>query len=139
MSPSPVVLFIEDQVGFRMVYGDVLCHGGYRVEMAVDGEEGWGSCKRIKPDLVLLDLGLPKLDGLGVLELIRHDPETKNIPVIIFSVMGEQQKVEMARQLGANDYVIKGFVTPFQVLKRVRCQLMDLRPLTVLVDKKSEP
>ena len=128
MSSKASILIVEDQVGFRMIYQDLLMESGYEVLLAEDGVTGWEMAKQKKPDLVLLDLGLPKLDGFGVLGRMREDPETRAIPVIIFSVMGEQSEVKKAMDMGANDYTIKGFYTPRQILSKIKSQLILLEP-----------
>jgi DNA-binding response OmpR family regulator len=89
----------------------------------MDGEEGWETAKQKKPDLILLDLGLPKMDGFEVLRRIREDPETKKIPVIIFSVIGEQKDIQKALEMGANDYTVKGFYTPREILGKIKSVL----------------
>ena len=119
-SAKGTVLIVEDQQGFRKIYQDVLSSDGYEVLSAEDGEAGWKMCKEKKPQLILLDLGLPKLDGFEVLHRLKEDAETKGIPVIIFSVMGEQKDVKKALEMGANDYAVKGFYTPRQVLSKIK-------------------
>jgi DNA-binding response OmpR family regulator len=114
------ILIVEDQQGFRRIYHDVLLNDGYEVLEAQDGEEGWEKVKSQKPHLVLLDLGLPKIDGFEVLRRIREDAETKHIPVIIFSVLGEQKDVKKGLEMGANDYTVKGFYTPRQILSKIK-------------------
>ena len=114
------ILIVEDQQGFRRIYHDVLANDGYEVLEAQDGEEGWAMVKSQKPNLVLLDLGLPKMDGFEVLKHIRDDAETKHIPVIIFSVLGEQKDVKKGLEMGANDYTVKGFYTPRQILSKIK-------------------
>ncbi len=119
------ILIMEDQRGFRRIYRDVLEQDGYDVLEADNGEEGWETILSKKPDLVLLDLGLPILDGFQVLEKIRRSDQTKNIPVIIFSVLGEPRDVKKALEMGANDYTVKGFYTPRQVLSKIKNLLKD--------------
>lgn len=114
------ILIVEDQQGFRRIYHDVLVNDGYEVIEAQDGLEGWEMVKNQKPHLVLLDLGLPGMDGFEVLKHIRGDGETKHIPVIIFSVLGEQKDVKKGLELGANDYTVKGFYTPRQILSKIK-------------------
>jgi DNA-binding response OmpR family regulator len=114
------ILILEDQKGFRRVYRDVLEQDGYAVLEATNGEEGWDIILEQKPSLVLLDLGLPVLDGFQVLEKMRRSDQTKDIPVIIFSVLGEPKDVQKALQMGANDYTVKGFYTPRQVLSKIK-------------------
>ena len=123
MESKEVILLVEDQEGFRRIYQDVLNADGYEVLTAMDGEEGWETAKQNKPDLILLDLGLPKMDGFEVLRRIREDPETKKIPVIIFSVIGEQKDIQKALEMGANDYTVKGFYTPREILGKIKSVL----------------
>ncbi len=123
MGGKGTILIIEDQDGFRRIYSDVLSKEGYDVLTAEDGEKGWKLSKEKKPHLILLDLGLPKIDGFEVLRRLRADNETKPIPVIIFSVMGEQKDIKRALEMGANDYTVKGFYTPRQILSKIKEQL----------------
>ncbi|HUO56780.1 MAG TPA: response regulator [bacterium] len=119
------ILILEDQRGFRRVYRDVLEQDGYKVLEAENGEEGWEMIIGQKPSLVLLDLGLPLIDGFQVLEKIKRSEQTKHIPVIIFSVLGEPRDVKKALEMGANDYTVKGFYTPRQVLSKIKAILSD--------------
>lgn len=128
MKSKATILIVEDQAGFRLIYEDLLVDAGYEAICAEDGEKGWEIAWDTKPDLVLLDLGLPKMDGFEVLRRMRANEETKNIPVIIFSVMGEQSDVKRAMDLGANDYTIKGFYTPRQILSKIKSQLIQVGP-----------
>jgi DNA-binding response OmpR family regulator len=121
------ILICEDQMGFRRVYRDVLENDGYDVLEAVDGEESWEMILTKKPDLILLDLGLPLVDGFTILEKIRRSTQTQHIPVIIFSVLGEPRDVKKALDLGANDYTVKGFYTPRQVLSKIKNLLKDTK------------
>jgi DNA-binding response OmpR family regulator len=114
------ILIIEDQRGFRKVYRDVLIDDGYDVLEATNGEEGWEMIIANSPNLILLDLGIPVLDGFQVLEKIRRSNQTKDIPVIIFSVLGEPKDVKKALEMGANDYTVKGFYTPRQILSKIK-------------------
>jgi len=120
MSSNGTILIIEDQPGFRHIYREFLESSGYEVLEAEDGEAGWELIQSKKPHLILLDLKLPKLDGFEVLERTRANAETKNIPVLIFSVLGEQSDVKRGMMLGANAYTIKGFFTPKQILSKIR-------------------
>jgi DNA-binding response OmpR family regulator len=114
------ILIVEDQRGFRRIYRDVLVDDGYEVMEATNGEEGWEMIMAHTPNLVLLDLGIPVLDGFQVLEKIRRSSQTKDIPVIIFSVLGEPKDVKKALEMGANDYTVKGFYTPRQILSKIK-------------------
>jgi DNA-binding response OmpR family regulator len=120
MNAKGTILIVEDQEGFRRIYEDLLTHEGYEVITAEDGEKGWRLSRERQPDLVLLDLGLPVMDGFEVLRRLREEETTRSIPVVIFSVMGEQQDIVKALGMGANDYTVKGFYTPRQILGKVK-------------------
>jgi DNA-binding response OmpR family regulator len=120
MNGKGLILIVEDQLGFRRIYEDVLASDGYQVLVAEDGEKGWELAQEKKPDLVLLDLGLPKIDGFEVLRRMRANKITQNIPVVIFSVMGEEKDIKKALEMGANDYTVKGFYTPRQILSKIK-------------------
>jgi DNA-binding response OmpR family regulator len=129
--PQPIkkgtILILEDQKGFRRIYRDVLEKDGYDVLEAVDGEAGWDIIYKQKPDLILLDLGLPIMDGFQVLEKLKRSEQTKDIPVIVFSALGEPMDVQKALRMGANDYTVKGFYTPRQVLSKIKDILTENR------------
>jgi DNA-binding response OmpR family regulator len=125
------ILLVEDEPGFRRIYSFVLKNAGYDVLEAEDGEKGIQMVLEHHPDLVLLDLMLPKISGFDVLKKIRETVSIKNTPIIIFSVMGEQREMEHGMNLGANDYAIKGFYTPKDILAKISTALES-------TDKKSD-
>jgi CheY-like chemotaxis protein len=110
------ILLVEDEPVFRLIYRGVLQNAGYTVIEAPDGQAGWEMIRQQKPDLVLLDLILPRMSGHEVLHNIRSDPETRNIPVVIFSVMGQEKDVERSFALGANEHRMKGMESPMKIL-----------------------
>lgn len=122
------ILLVEDEEEFRFLYRDILEYDGYTVLEAVDGQQGLEMTRGKKPDLVLLDLMLPKLYGIDVLRKIREDEKTKSIKVIILSVLDEPARKAQGLQAGADDYIIKGYFSPEQVLARVA---EVLHPLTL--------
>jgi len=113
------ILVIEDEPVFRLAYQDVIANNGYKVLLAEDGESGWRLVKSEKPSLTLLDLNLPRLHGLEVLRNIRADGTTKDIPVIVLTVLGEQEDIRKGLDLGADDYLVKGFYSPREILKKI--------------------
>jgi DNA-binding response OmpR family regulator len=117
------ILIIEDQAGFRLIYRGVLESDGYEVLEAASGEKGWELAKTKIPDMILLDLILPDFSGYEVLTKIRDNEETKNIPVIIFSVLGSGKDIRKGLELGANDYRIKGDSSPTIILEKIRTLL----------------
>ena len=117
------ILIIEDDASFRRVYHDMCKVEGYNVSVADNGEMGWQMVKTEKPDLILLDLVMPRMHGFEVLKNIRGDSETKDIPVVIMTALGEQEDIRTGLEMGANDYLIKGFFTPREVLSKVHAIL----------------
>lgn len=111
------ILIIEDEPVHLNVMKAKLEYEGYDVLVAVDGEAGYQMVKEEKPDLVLLDIILPKLDGFGVLEKLKKDKI--NIPVIIVSNSGQPVEVDRAMKMGAKDYLVKAEFNPADVLEKV--------------------
>jgi len=118
-SKKGTILLVEDKAGFRRIYHDILVNDGYEALEAEDGEAGWELAKEKKPDLILLDLVLPKLNGFEVLKRIRAHKQTKEIPVIILSVLGEQKDIQKGLELGANDYTVKGLYSSREILRKI--------------------
>jgi DNA-binding response OmpR family regulator len=114
------ILIIEDDASFRRTYQDMFNAAGYTVIIADNGEMGWDLAKSTKPDLIMLDLFLPRLHGFEILKYIRSDVETKDIPVIITTSMGEKENIKKGLELGATDYMVKGFFTPREILAKIR-------------------
>ena len=102
------ILIIEDDKFFQKFYSTKLAERKVEVEIASDGEEGLTKMRDFKPNLVLLDLIMPKMDGFAVLAARSQDENLKKIPVIVFSTLGQEKDVENAQQLGANGYISKG-------------------------------
>src|SRR5689334_9916772 len=90
------ILLIEDEAGFRRTYRDLFAHYGHDVLEAEDGQQGLMMAQQSKPDLVLLDLVMPHMDGFEVIRRLRADQATAELPVIIFSVLGEQNHIQEA-------------------------------------------
>ena len=114
------ILIIEDESAFRTFYRDMLDMAGYQVLEAEDGEAGWALAQSAKPDMILLDLIMPKLGGLEVLKKIRENDETMDVPVIIMSALGRSEDVRKGIELGANAYLQKGLFSSRQVLASIR-------------------
>jgi DNA-binding response OmpR family regulator len=113
------VLLIEDDNFIGVMYTRKLENAGFVVRWAMDGEEGWQELRKQCPDLVLLDIVLPKRDGFVILEEMRKDEKLRHIPVIILSNLGQKTDVERGLSLGADDYVVKAHFTPAEVVERV--------------------
>ncbi len=114
------ILIIEDEEILLNLLKDKLTELGYEVQVALDGEQGLEGVKEILPDLVLLDLVMPKIGGFEVMEKLQEDDSTKAIPVIIISNSGQPVEIDKARQLGAKDWLIKTEFDPQEVIDKVR-------------------
>jgi CheY-like chemotaxis protein len=106
------VLFVEDDPSVAQMYKLKLELDGYDVEVASDGEKALEIARTDRPDIIFLDIRLPKLDGFGVLEALRKEPKTERLPVVILSNYSEKQLIERGLRLGALDYLIKTQTTP---------------------------
>jgi len=116
----PKILVVEDDKFLREMISRKLDKEGYEVAQAVDGEKGEVKIKEEKPDLVLLDLILPGIDGFEVLERMKNDSEVSEIPVVILSNLGQKSEVERGLNLGAVDFLIKAHFTPAEIVKKIR-------------------
>lgn len=114
------VLFVEDDASVAQMYRLKLELDGYIVDVAGDGLIALEKARQQGPDIIFLDIRLPKLDGLGVLEALRADPVTARIPVVILSNWNEKELVERGIQLGALDHMIKSQTTPARLSSRLR-------------------
>ena len=101
-----IVLVEDDEMVARM-YQKVFSLGGFAVVVASDGEEGLGKIRQILPDLVILDVMMPKMNGLEVLDKLKHDQATKDIPVIMLTNLSLSEEVKLALENGAARYLIK--------------------------------
>ena len=117
------ILIIEDDKFLRELIAQKLIKEGFEISEAVDGEEGMKKVKEEKPDLVLLDLILPGIDGFEVLSKMKEDPALASIPVIILSNLGQKEDVEKGLKLGAVDYLIKAHFTPGEIIEKIKAAL----------------
>lgn len=115
-----ILLIIEDDKLFRELITLKLNLEGYQISEAVDGEEGIKKVKEEKPDLVLLDLLLPGIDGFGVLENIKNEPSLFQTKVIILSNLDQKADVEKGLKLGATDFLVKSQFTPGEIIERIK-------------------
>lgn len=114
------VLIVEDDNFLAEIYQKKFEMEGFKVSMAGNGEQGLNDAKKKKPDIILLDILLPKLDGFAVLEALKKDVGAKNIPVILLTNLGQKDDVERGLKEGANDYLIKTHFKPSEVVDKVR-------------------
>lgn len=101
------IVLADDEKFIAIAYKDGLTRAGYTVVVAQDGEEALAKIKAEMPDLVLLDLIMPKMTGFEVLKAVKEDPALKNIPVMILSNLSQTTDAAEAKQLGADEFLVK--------------------------------
>jgi len=114
------ILIVEDDFFVRDLYGRELTREGFEVETAADGPEGLSKIGEVKPDLILLDIMLPKMSGLDVLKKLKEKEETKNVPVVLLTNLGQDTVIREGFSLGAIGYLIKAAYTPTQIIEEVK-------------------
>jgi len=119
------ILIIEDEELLANLLKSRLEELGYEVLIAADGKVGFEAIKENAPDLILLDVVMPKMGGFEVLEKMQEDDSIKSIPVIIISNSGQPVELEKAKQLGARDWLIKTEFDPKEVIEKVVRQIGD--------------
>jgi CheY-like chemotaxis protein len=113
------ILVIEDNAVAASLYRSVLSAAGYHVDVATDGEAGLAAIQKAQPDLVLLDLMLPKIEGIEVLRQIRSNPALKSMPVMITSNAYTSARMNELRAAGATEILIKAKMTPKEIARVV--------------------
>ena len=119
------ILIAEDNEGLLKSIASKLRSSGYQTVEAFDGEVALERLRESKPDLVLLDIVMPKYSGFDVLEVMHSDPSLSDIPVIIISNSGQEVEIDRAKKLGAKDFLIKPEFTPDEVLQKIKDNLKD--------------
>lgn len=119
-SNMKTILFIEDESALQKTFGEILSQEGYEMISALDGEIGLRLAKDKKPDLILLDLVLPKIHGFEVLKQLKMDKETKDIPVIVLTNLEGIGDVDKALGLGATTYLVKAQYGLEEVVEKIK-------------------
>ena len=116
---DPRIVLVEDDATIAGMYRYQLELDGHTVWTAMDGEAGLQLTLDVMPDIVFLDVRLPKLDGFEVLTRLREDPKTARLPVVILSNYGSDEMRKRGLELGAQDYLVKTRVTPIELASRI--------------------
>jgi two-component system cell cycle response regulator DivK len=124
MSTARTILYVEDNEYNRKIVRQLLSRTSYRLIEAVDGEAGVALAKSEKPDLILMDVQLPKRSGLDATKALRADPETKDIPIVVITSFALSGDRERAAAAGANGYLAKPY-SPKELLALVRERLPE--------------
>lgn len=119
MPKQKIVLIEDDETLAEVLYAE-LNEAGFEVFPAFDGREGLKQVREKRPDLVLLDIILPEMNGFEVLEEIKKSPDTEKIPVIILSLLGEDEDIKKGLKLGASDYIVKSSHAIAEIVEKVK-------------------
>ena len=122
------ILLVDDDEALRQLYSAELINKGYQVVVASDGDEGLEKAKAEKPNLILLDIMMPKTDGIAALTKIKQETELKDIPILMLTNFGQENLVKQAFDLGAADYLLKYKVTPAEMSEKVD-QTLHAKPV----------
>ncbi len=114
------ITIVEDDEVLAKVLKEELDEAGFDVSQAFEGEAGLATVKEKKPNLVLLDILLPKKSGFEVLEALKESPETRTIPVIMLTMLGSDDDIKRGLKLGANDYIVKSQHAVAEIVEKVK-------------------
>lgn len=114
------ILFIEDEAALQRAMTQAVQEAGYAVLSALDGEIGIRLAEKEMPDLILCDLILPKKNGLEVIEALKKNPSTADIPIIVLSNLEDTQNIQKAMELGVHSYLVKTSYTLDEVMSKIR-------------------
>jgi len=117
------LLVVEDDLGLANVYLTRLTAEGFDVEHVADGEQALAKAQEYKPDLVLLDVMMPKISGFDVLDILRNTPDTANIKVIMLTALSQEADIKKAKDLKVDDYLVKSQVVIADVVERIKYHL----------------
>jgi len=123
MEVKKKILLVEDDTALASVYHARLELEGFQVQDVSNGENALASAIDFKPDLILLDVMMPKINGFDVLDILRNTPETANIRVIMLTALSQPKEKERAEQLGVDEYLVKSQVVISDVVERIRHHL----------------
>ena len=120
------IAIIEDNQTIGRMYGMKFEADGFEVRIAIDGKAGVDLVKTFNPDIILLDIQMPEMDGAEALKLIREDESSKSTPVIILTNIGEEEAPSEMKALNVHSYIVKANYTPRQVVALVKSTIKDL-------------
>ncbi len=123
MEAKKKILLVEDDTALASVYRSRLELEGFMVDHVQNGELALSKVIEFKPDLVVLDAMMPKINGFDVLDILRNTPETTNVHVIMLTALSQPKDKERAEQLGADDYLVKSQVVIGDVVERIKHHL----------------
>jgi DNA-binding response OmpR family regulator len=119
------IMIVEDDPTLRDIYTTRFSAEGYTVATASDGEAALTTAVKEKPDLILLDIMMPKISGFDVLDILRATPETKDTKIVVMSALSQTADIEKGKSLGASAYLVKSQVTLSEVVEKVKAILTE--------------
>lgn len=117
------ILLVEDDTTLAQVYQSRLDLEGFEVRHVANGEDALSNAIEFKPDLILLDVMMPKINGFDVLDILRNTPDTMNVRVIMLTALSQPKDKQRAQELGADDYLVKSQVVIGDVIDRIKHHL----------------
>lgn len=124
---SATILIVEDEQSLSDAYVMILENEGYKVAAAYDGQQALDYLKKNTPDLILLDLRMPVMDGLEFLETAKLSERLPNLPIVVFSNYDVQKEIDAAYELGATRYILKAWAAPKELVQVVQQSLEDAK------------
>lgn len=119
------ILLVEDDQGLAAVYQQRLEAEGFEVKWCPNGEEALASAIEFRPDLILLDVMMPKISGFDVLDILRNTPDTASVKIIMLTALNQPKDKERAESLGVDDYLVKSQVVIADVVERIHQHLAE--------------
>lgn len=117
------ILLVEDDEGLAQVYITRLEVEGFEIQRVPNGEDALAKAIEFKPDLILLDIMMPKVNGFDVLDILRNTPETLNVKIILLTALSQEADRKKAEEMGADDYLVKSQVVIADVVDRIKQHL----------------
>ena len=117
------ILLVEDDEGLAQVYITRLDAEGFDVRRVPNGEDALAAAMEFKPDLILLDVMMPKVSGFDVLDILRNTPDTTNIKIVMLTALSQEADRQKATEMGVDDYLVKSQVVIADVVERVKMHL----------------
>ena len=122
-SEKKKVLLVEDDASLASVYTERLTAEGFDVKHVANGEDALSNALEYKPDLILLDVMMPKISGFDVLDILRNTPETTNVRIVMLTALSQEKDKAHAKELGVDDYLVKSQVVIADVVDRIKFHL----------------
>lgn len=115
-----IILLVDDDLTLLEMYEDRLRAEGFEIVQATNGEEALKKAREKKPDLIILDIMMPKVNGFDVLKNLRADEEYRNIPIIVLTALIQDVDRVQGKKLGATDYIVKSETMPGEVIAKIK-------------------